>query len=138
MLAGQAITKKTKQKGARQTKLTSMMTSQKASTLPSVYGEVIQPIVPEFHEKAVKKPRAVKSELITGCTYMCYFKTTYQTSAVYVMWVLKLKPLILIFSAYIKLAKCLGCLVKQVYCSLSKNQKLFNNVTTKSHGYKDS
>jgi len=28
-----------------------------------VYGEVIQPIVPEFHEKAVKKPRSVKSKL---------------------------------------------------------------------------
>lgn len=61
LLAGQAITKKSKQKGARQTKLTSVVSAQKASTLPSVYGEVIQPIIPEFHEKAVKKPRAVKS-----------------------------------------------------------------------------
>ena len=40
-----------------------MVASQKASTLPSVYGEVLQPIVPEFQEKAVKKPRAPKSKL---------------------------------------------------------------------------
>lgn len=64
LLAGQAITKKSKQKGARQTKITSMVTSQKASTLPSAYGEVIQPIVPEFHEKVIKKPRAVKRKLL--------------------------------------------------------------------------
>lgn len=72
MLAGQAITKKSKQKGARQTKLTSMVASQKASTLPSVYGEVIQPVVPEFQEKAVKKPRAPKSKLLYKCT-VCIF-----------------------------------------------------------------
>lgn len=62
MLAGQAITKKSKQKGARQTKLTSLVTTQKSTTLPSMYGEVIQPIVPEFQEKATKKPRAMKSK----------------------------------------------------------------------------
>jgi len=58
LLAGQAITKK--QKGSRQTKLTSAISAQKASTLPSAYGEVIQPIVPEFQEKAIKKAKAPK------------------------------------------------------------------------------
>jgi len=61
-LAGQSITiKKSKQKGGRQTKLTSMLSSQKASTLPSAYGEVIEPIVPDFQEKAVKKVRPKKT-----------------------------------------------------------------------------
>lgn len=41
-----------------------MAATQKASTLPSAYGEVLQPIVPEFHEKVIKKPRAAKSELM--------------------------------------------------------------------------
>ena len=61
-MAGQAITKKSsKQKGGRQTKLTSMLSSQKSATMPSAYGEVIEPVVPEFQEKVVKKVRPKKT-----------------------------------------------------------------------------
>lgn len=46
-----------------------MVASQKASTLPSVYGEVIQPVVSEFQEKAIKKPRATKSNFLYRLMY---------------------------------------------------------------------
>ncbi|XP_065897461.1 DNA topoisomerase 2-alpha-like isoform X2 [Dysidea avara] len=62
LMAGQAITKKSsKQKGGRQTKLTSMLSSQKSATMPSAYGEVIEPVIPEFQEKVVKKVRPKKT-----------------------------------------------------------------------------